>query len=41
MIHGLYLCGEVLDIAGPVGGYNPQAAWSTGYVVGEAAVGRS
>jgi len=34
---GLYLCGEVLDIAGPVGGYNLQAAWSTGWVAGEAA----
>jgi predicted Rossmann fold flavoprotein len=36
-ISGLYLCGEVLDIAGPVGGYNLQAAWSTGYVAGESA----
>ena len=36
-IDGLYLCGEVLDIAGPVGGYNLQAAWSTGWVAGEAA----
>ncbi|MFN3651705.1 MAG: NAD(P)/FAD-dependent oxidoreductase [Armatimonadota bacterium] len=34
---GLYLAGEVLDIAGPVGGYNLQAAFSTGYVAGEAA----
>ncbi|MCU0315824.1 MAG: NAD(P)/FAD-dependent oxidoreductase [Fimbriimonadaceae bacterium] len=34
---GLYLCGEVLDIAGPVGGYNLQAAWATGYVAGETA----
>ncbi len=34
---GLYLCGEVLDIAGRVGGYNLQAAWSTGYVAGESA----
>lgn len=34
---GLYLCGEVLDIAGPVGGYNLQAAWSTGYVAGDTA----
>jgi predicted Rossmann fold flavoprotein len=34
---GLYLCGEVLDIAGPVGGYNLQAAFSTGYVAGESA----
>lgn len=35
--HGLYLAGEVLDIAGPVGGYNLQAAWATGYVAGETA----
>ena len=34
---GLYLCGEILDIAGPVGGYNLQAAWSTGWVAGESA----
>jgi len=31
---GLYLCGEILDIAGPVGGYNLQAAFSTGVVAG-------
>lgn len=31
----LFLCGEVLDIAGPVGGYNLQAAFATGYVAGE------
>jgi predicted Rossmann fold flavoprotein len=36
-VKGLYLCGEILDIAGPVGGYNLQAAWSTGYVAGESA----
>ncbi len=34
---GLFVCGEALDIAGPVGGYNLQAAFSTGYVAGEAA----
>lgn len=34
---GLFLCGEVLDIAGPVGGYNLQAAFATGYVAGESA----
>ncbi|CAN5596636.1 aminoacetone oxidase family FAD-binding enzyme [soil metagenome] len=34
---GLYLSGEVLDIAGPVGGYNLQAAWATGFVAGESA----
>ena len=37
LVDGLFLCGEVLDIAGPVGGYNLQAAWSTGWVAGEAA----
>ncbi len=39
-VDGLFLCGEVLDIAGPVGGYNLQAAWSTGWVAGEAAAQR-
>jgi predicted Rossmann fold flavoprotein len=34
---GLYPCGEILDIAGPVGGYNLQAAFATGFVAGESA----
>jgi predicted Rossmann fold flavoprotein len=38
-VSGLWLCGEILDIAGPVGGYNLQAAWSTGFVAGEDAAG--
>ncbi len=37
IVKGLYTCGEVLDLAGPVGGYNLQAAFSTGYVAGETA----
>jgi predicted Rossmann fold flavoprotein len=37
IVNGLFLCGEVLDIAGRVGGYNLQAAYSTGYVAGESA----
>lgn len=37
LVEGLYLCGEVLDIAGPVGGYNLQSAFSTGFVAGESA----
>jgi predicted flavoprotein YhiN len=37
LVEGLYLCGEILDIAGPVGGYNLQAAFATGYVAGESA----
>jgi predicted Rossmann fold flavoprotein len=36
-VPGLYVAGELLDIAGPVGGYNLQAAFSTGYVAGESA----
>jgi predicted Rossmann fold flavoprotein len=36
-VAGLYLCGELLDIDGPIGGYNLQAAFSTGFVAGEAA----
>ncbi len=34
---GLYFAGEVLDIDGFTGGYNLQAAWSSGYVAGESA----
>lgn len=38
LIRGFYPCGELLDIAGPVGGYNLQAAWSTGWVAATSAV---
>ena len=37
IVKGLYLCGEILDVAGPVGGYNLQAAFATGYVAGDSA----
>jgi len=37
LVPGLFLCGEILDLAGPVGGYNLQAAFATGYVAGESA----
>jgi hypothetical protein len=37
IVPGVFFCGEILDIAGPVGGYNLQAAFSTGYVAGELA----
>lgn len=30
----LAVCGELLDINGPVGGYNLQAAFSTGFLAG-------
>ncbi|MBN1824371.1 MAG: NAD(P)/FAD-dependent oxidoreductase [Endomicrobiales bacterium] len=39
LIKGLYFCGEVLDIDGVTGGYNLQAAFSTGYLAGESAAG--
>jgi predicted Rossmann fold flavoprotein len=37
LIDGLYFCGEVMDIDADTGGYNLQAAFSTGYVAGEEA----
>lgn len=37
IIDNLYFAGEILDLDGPTGGYNLQAAWSTGYAAGEAA----
>jgi len=37
VVAGLYLAGEVLDIAADTGGFNLQAAFSTGYLAGQAA----
>jgi predicted flavoprotein YhiN len=37
---GLYLCGEMLDAFGPIGGHNFAWAWSTGRAAGLAAAGR-
>jgi predicted Rossmann fold flavoprotein len=34
-VPGLYLAGELLDLDGPIGGYNFQAAFSTGWLAGE------
>ncbi|HYO87577.1 MAG TPA: aminoacetone oxidase family FAD-binding enzyme, partial [Candidatus Limnocylindrales bacterium] len=34
---GLYLCGEICDVDGRIGGYNFQWAWASGYVTGSAA----
>jgi predicted flavoprotein YhiN len=34
LVPGLYLAGEILDLDGPIGGYNFQAAWSTGWLAG-------
>ncbi len=38
LIRGLYFAGEVLDIDADTGGYNLQAAFSTGWMAGHAAV---
>ncbi len=35
IVAGLYFAGELLDLHGPVGGYNFQAAFSTGWLAGE------
>jgi predicted Rossmann fold flavoprotein len=37
LVRGLYFCGEVMDIDADTGGFNLQAAFSTGYVAGESA----
>jgi predicted flavoprotein YhiN len=37
LVRGFYFCGEVMDIDAETGGYNLQAAFSTGYVAGESA----
>ena len=38
---GLFLCGEMLDAYGPIGGYNFQWAWATGRAAGRAAARRA
>ena len=40
LVPGLYFAGEVLDIAGDTGGYNLQAAFSTGWLAGRSAAQR-
>lgn len=35
-VNGLYFAGEVLDVDALTGGYNLQAAWSSGYLAGTA-----
>jgi predicted flavoprotein YhiN len=35
-INGLYFAGEVIDIDADTGGYNLQAAFSTGWLAGRA-----
>ena len=38
---GLFFAGEVLDIDGVTGGFNFQAAWTTGWLAGQAMAGGS
>jgi predicted Rossmann fold flavoprotein len=38
-VPGLLIAGELLDLDGPIGGYNFQAAWSTGWLAGRSASG--
>lgn len=35
IIAGLYIIGEILDVDGMTGGFNLQAAWSTGFAAGK------
>jgi predicted Rossmann fold flavoprotein len=35
LVPGLYFAGEILDLDGPIGGYNFQSAFSTGYLAAE------
>jgi hypothetical protein len=38
-VAGVYFAGEILDLDGPIGGYNFQAAFSTGWLAGQSAAG--
>ncbi|MDD2654196.1 MAG: NAD(P)/FAD-dependent oxidoreductase [Candidatus Omnitrophica bacterium] len=37
LVKGLYFCGEIIDVDAVSGGYNLQAAFSTGFLAGESA----
>jgi predicted flavoprotein YhiN len=34
IVPGLFLAGEILNLDGPIGGFNFQAAFSTGHLAG-------
>lgn len=40
VVKGLYFCGEMIDVDADTGGFNLQAAFSTGYLAGRSAQGR-
>lgn len=35
IVPGLFFAGEILDLDGPIGGFNFQSAWSTGWAAGK------
>lgn len=35
LIHGLYFCGEIMNLDGPCGGYNLQWSFASGYLAGK------
>jgi predicted flavoprotein YhiN len=35
VVNNLYFAGEILDIDAITGGFNLQAAWTTGYIAGK------
>jgi predicted flavoprotein YhiN len=37
LVPGLFLAGEILDVFGPIGGFNFQWSWATGRTAGRAA----
>ena len=37
LVKGLYFAGEILDLQADTGGYNLQAAFSTGWLAGRSA----
>jgi predicted Rossmann fold flavoprotein len=39
LVHGLFFCGEILDVDGDCGGFNLQWAWSSGWLAGLSAAG--
>lgn len=41
LVRGFYFAGEVMDVDGRCGGYNLQWAWTSGYIAGRAAAGKS
>ena len=41
MVPGLFLCGEILDAFGPIGGYNFLWGWATGRAAGRGAAQRA